>query len=154
MTDTTLKEDVREFTGLDPITISADELQTVLERAKKHIRSRKDLDNSFDFYSEVQREDALFWWTCLFAKVSVGQLDGQPLNIAAIDLDTLLASEEGEVTQWYRNAKAALRSLTPPNSEAAGGMAITSPVRADRSYDPDSYDDQGSSDTVDAEDLG
>jgi hypothetical protein len=132
--DTTLKEEVRVITGYDTITLSSDELDTVLKRAKRHIRTRKDLEQSFDFYAEASREEALFWWTCLFAKVSAGELDSQSINVAAVDVDTLLAKDDDEITQWYRSAMLAMRSMTPAGEDYPGETGITSPQRDGREY--------------------
>jgi hypothetical protein len=127
--DSSLKTEVEEFAG----HVS----DTVLSRAKRHIRAKKSIeDDSFDWYSSVYREEALFWWTCLFAKVSTGELDSQSIAVGAIDVDTLLAKDDEEVTQWFRKANSAMRNIDT-GGDHPHGTGITSPTREDREYGGD-----------------
>lgn len=128
-----LRAEFRVITGYSKDTFDDVAFESVLGRAKKHIRSRRDIPDNYDWYADVQSEEALFWYTCLFAKVATGELDSQSIQAGAIDADTLLAKDDDDVTTWYRNAISALRSLQP--EDAAGGTRVE---RENRTYGSDS----------------
>lgn len=134
--DHDLMNEVRGLTGHDEATLDQEELTQVLSRAKRHIRNRRSLGSDTDWYTEPQREEALFWATCLFSKVATGELDSQDISVGAIDANTLLAKDGEQVTVWYRNMEKALRQVNP---EAAFGHITTER----RTYEPD--DDDGGS---------
>lgn len=139
--DTELKSEVRVFTDYTTAILDSDELDTVIERAKRHIRSAKGIDDSgFAWYDTVHRENALFWWSCLFAKVVVGELDSQTIQVGAIDIDTLLANDDGTVTTWFRNATKAMRQIDS-GGDYPFGTGITSPIRDNRTYGGDGTGD-------------
>lgn len=139
-----LKEELRTFTGYSELTLTDADLSVVIQRAKKHIRTRKGLDESFDFFATDQAEEALFWWACLFAKVSTGELDSQTVQVGAVDAKTLLSQDGDEVVAWLRNARLALRSLEGSIEGMTMGTGITSPTRDGRDYgDDDSQDTFG-----------
>lgn len=135
--DNTLQSEVRVFTSHSVATLTADDMDTVFKRAKRHIRSRLNLEPTYDFYQNDKREEALFWFACLFSKVSVGQLDAQTVQVSAVDAETLLAKDDDEVTTWYRNAERALNSIKPDGEDNVRGMGITSPTRDGRVYGED-----------------
>lgn len=141
----------RTITSYGEEVLATSDVETVMDRAEKHIRSRKvNLPDDFDFLSDSQGEEALFWYTCLFAKVATGELDSQDISAGALDAETLLAKEDDEVTSWYRNAARALRNFRPGNL-----LRASSPVRNDREYESGTFGDQsgGSSTEVDGTDL-
>lgn len=135
---TTKREFRLEFRGLTDYServLSNAEFETVLNRAQKHIRAQKGLDAEFgleDFLSDPNAEEALFWWTCLFAKLSTGELDAQELQVGAVDQDALLAKDDNSVTEWYRNARGAMRSFQPDNV-----FTMAFPTRENRVYEDD-----------------
>lgn len=152
-TETELKADVREMTGYtSEQVLSTDGLDTAYRRAKRHIRIEKSYEADLDWFDVEfpEREEALFWFTCLFAKVQTGELDSQDLQVGAVDTNSLLAKDNDSVTMWYRNASGALKSL-----KADRIMRSASPARSDRTYEPGTYDDQsgGSGSEVDQTDL-
>lgn len=136
-TDTELRSEVRVLTGYSQMVLSNSDLDTVITRAKRHIKADKGFESSYDFYANEQREDALFWWSCLFAKVAAGELDSQSINVAAVDVDTLLAKDDDEITTWYRNAAKAMRNLKADGEDFVAGQGVTSPVRDGRTYGED-----------------
>jgi hypothetical protein len=127
-----LKSEFRVIAGYTESELSSQDLDTVISRAKKHIESKRSLEQSPSWY-EGHHEEALFWYTCLFSKVAMGELDSQQIQVGAIDVDALLAKEDDDVTTWYRNAVSALRSLNPD-----GSTGISGPERANRNYGDDS----------------
>ena len=130
---TTTNEFLLEFrtiTGYSEGELTNPEVKAVKGRAEKHIRAQKSgLDEDFDLLSDAQGEEALFWYTCLFAKVAAGELDSQAVQVGAIDANTLLAKADDDVTEWYRNARKAVR-----NFRAGNRFQITSPGRDGREY--------------------
>lgn len=151
-TETELKDDVREMTGYKSVgVLSADGLDTAYRTAQRHIRVRKSLDADYDWFGpeNPQSREALFWWTCLFAKVQTGELDSQKVQVGAINVKTLLAKSDDDVTTWYRNAQSAMRSINPTSI-----IQSSSPARTDREYEQDTYNDQESGGSeVDGTDL-
>jgi len=138
------------MTGYTQDVLSTDGLDTSYRRAKLHIRIEKSLDADYDWFrsDEPAREQALFWWTCLFTKIQTGELDAQDLQVGAINPETLLAKDNNSVTQWYRNAMEAMDALEPSTI-----MHSASPSRTNREYSPGTYDDQSGGSGAEANDL-
>jgi len=131
---TELIDELRLFTGYGTGVLDDTEFGTVIDRAAQHVSIVKDIsDESFDFYASQDREEALFWFSCLFAKVAVKELDAQTIQVGSIDLRSLLAKDHNDATTWFRNAQAALRALDS-NGDAAFGVGIGSVTRKDRVY--------------------
>lgn len=150
-TKTDFLVEFRTITNYGERILSNSEVEAVMGRAEKHIRSRKtNLPDDFDFFSDNQGEEALFWFTCLFAKVATGELDSQDVSAGALDAETLLAKDDDEITTWYRNATRALRNLRPGNMFRAA-----SPARTEREYEVGGFSEQSgsSSSEVDGTDL-
>lgn len=139
--DAEMKSEIREFTRYQSTAIlSTGEMKTVLKRAKRHIRTTKGIESdTFDWYKTYPREDALFWTGCLFAKVAVGELDSEDIQVGAIDLGGLMAVENDEVTMWAKNVSRSLNALDS-GGPAAYGHGITSVSREGRVYEDDSTD--------------
>jgi hypothetical protein len=116
--------------------------RSALSIAKRHIRTRKVIEQEWaedDWYDNQYREEALFWYACLFAKVATGELDAQDLQVGAVDAKSLLAKDNNSVTEWYRNAEKALKNVRPgENTEAGYGFGIRGAVREDRVYGEES----------------
>lgn len=145
-TDSELKAEVKNFIGDSVDALSTDEFDQAFNSAKRHIRVRKNITNDdFDYYSTVHREDAMFWWTCLFTKVATGELDAQQMQVGAIDIDELLARDEGTVVTWLRNALTALKAVDS-GGDNPYGTGITSVTRENRSYEGGAGGGTGDSD--------
>lgn len=122
------------MTKYDTAVISTSDFSTVISRAKSFIENRRSLaDTTVDWYGNPRAEEALYWGTCFFAKVATGELDGQNIAAGAIDLDTLLAREDNELTTWLRNAINASRSLNPTGDFGIRGNTRTT-LGGDRDY--------------------
>lgn len=146
-TESDLKSDVRQQTGnTTQKALSDNALDTAYRNAIRHIRVRTGLGTNTDWFDpdHPDREEALFWFTCLFSKVSAGELDSQTVQVGAIDSQTLLAKEDNEVTVWYRNAEEALRTIN-----SGGRYVISGPERDNRVYSGDSDASSG----ISADDL-
>lgn len=127
-----LVSDVREMTGYtEKAALSQKALATALRRAKRHIRIEAGLQSSVDFYHDEypEREEAVFWFTCLFAKVQTGELDSQSVDVGAVSGNKLLAKQNQDVTTWFRNARNSLRAIT---GDSYGSYDS---ARADRDYE-------------------
>jgi hypothetical protein len=119
------------------MVLSNDGLDTAYETAERHIRIEKALSPSYNFYDPEREplaaQDALFWYTCLFAKTQTGELDSQDFQAGAISEDTLLAKAGDDVTTWFRKARNALNAVKPNNI-----MRSTAPAR-NRNYEPEAF---------------
>lgn len=130
-----MKSEVREFTGYASTkALSSDGLDTALSTAKRHLSVEKGLPTDYVWYEADKPEarEALFWYTCLFSKVETGEIDAQPIQAGAVDLNHLSADE----TAWLRNAKSAKRSL-----RSTGIIRSASPSRSGRVYEQDDTSD-------------
>jgi len=130
-----LKADVRQMTGYtSTLALSEDGLDTSFRTAKRHIRVKKSLGTDIDWFNadNPERQEALFWFTCLHTKVQTGELDAQDFQAGAVNQSSLLAKEDNDVTTWYRNAQGALESIN-------GSSIIRSvaPSRTEREYTTD-----------------
>lgn len=139
--DTEMKAEVRGFVGYSTSVLSAEDMDLVLSRAKTHISAKKDVPDGFDWYSTASREEALFWYSCLFSKINIGEIGSGDIEAGAVNLEGLLAADgSGDATTWYRNAKEALWNIDT-GGDYPFGVGITSPTREERVYD-DSDDDE------------
>lgn len=133
------------MTGYDEAVLPSSQFQTVISRAKSFIENRRSLeDDNVDWYGNPRAEEALYWGVCFFAKVKTGELDGQNIAAGAIDLDTLLAKEDNELTTWLRNALNASRSLNPTGDFGMRNNARTA-LGGDREYGRGTGDTSGTS---------
>lgn len=105
-TDTELRDEVRSFAQYSTMEIDQDSLETAISRAKSHLRVESDLDIP-DWYDPEfpEREEALFWTTLLFSKLSTADLDSKAVAVGGIDENELLAASDDDVTEWYRKYK-------------------------------------------------
>jgi hypothetical protein len=135
--DSELETEVRGFTGVQTEVVDADEFDTVIADAKRHIITRRSLDqDQIDWYGDQDQEEALNWATKLFLKVAAGELDAQTIQVGAIDHDTLLSKNDNEVTVWYRNMERAIRNIQPELS-----YGIRSPARREYGVEDDTDGD-------------
>lgn len=154
--DVELLQEIRFQTGyLTDAVLDDTAFESVMSVARRHIRTRKAIEQEWteaDWYDNQYREEALFWFSCLFAKVATGELDAQTFQVGAIDSKSLLGSDDGEVTAWYRNAERALGAVEPGEQTNSGyGFGIGRPAREDRRY---AYGDNTRSDSeVETDDL-
>lgn len=132
-----LKTEVRDFTQYTTGVLSDSGIDTALSRAKRHIAVRKNVSfANFDYFQTEQREEALFWLTCLFAKVMTGELDSQKVQIGAVDIDDFQSNDDGNAVIWAQNSERALAAIDS-GGDNPYGVGITSPEREDRVYGGD-----------------
>lgn len=155
-TKTNLKAQVRTFTGYtSELQLSKDGLEVAFDRAKSHVASKRGIGQDFDWFNTEfpHRQEALYWFTCLFTKVETGELDSQDLQIGAIDQGELQANDDGNQVFWYEQATSALESLQPEKV-----YQIRSNTRDSRDYEATGFETgsgagSGGSRTVDANDI-
>ena len=110
-TDLEMTREVRQFLGYSDRTLSEDGLNVCLTQAKRWISNRKfrnESVNEIDWYAEGEpNESALFWHTCLYAKVASGELDAPNGNIGDIKVSSLSSDD----TLIYHQASQSLREI-------------------------------------------
>ena len=147
-----LKSQVRQYTGYtSTLVLSDDGLDNAYRNAKRLIQRKKSLADDFDWFStdNLAAQDALYYFTALHTKVTLGELDSQDLQAGAVDQKALLAKDGDDVTEWYRNAYCALSDVKASNIFQAG-----EPARTDREYESDTFSDQsGGGNTGNSNDL-
>ena len=124
--DTELLEELYEFGQYHETDLTPDDLQVSVDRAKSHLKTvvGDALSTSADDWYSGAQEEALFWTALLFTKLQSGALDAKEISVGAIDEGSLLASADGEVTEWYRKYSTARDRLQ---------HATSSPTRQVRS---------------------
>jgi hypothetical protein len=132
--ETEFKTNIRSFTGVSEAVVDADSFSSVLDDAKRHVKIRANIsDADEDWYGNPRQEEALSWATKLFLKVAAGELDSNTVQVGAIDHESLLSREDGQVTIWVRNLDRALKRI-----EVGNGYGIVSSER--RTYGDDEAD--------------
>lgn len=127
--DSELKQEVRDYTGVSETNVSERALESNIRRAKHRIVNRKstlDAPTEVEWYDPDEAyEEALFWHSCLFVKITAGELDAPGGSIGNIRTNSLSADN----TEIYRNAQESLRMID------VGGLHGTTTVeRENRSY--------------------
>jgi len=137
--DTELLPQLRMQTGYSELVLDSDDWDAIFGIARRHIRVEKGITqewNEADWYEEQNREEALFWFACLFAKVATGELDSQSVSVGSINQKTLMSKETGSATIWYRNAKKAMGGMAG-SSDNPYGTGSRTVVRDNRLYGDD-----------------
>ena len=138
--DDTLIAEARIQTGYSELVLDRDDWDAIFGIARRHIRVEKGITQDWDeadWYEEQNREEALFWFSCLFAKVATGELDAQAVSVGSINQKTLMSKETGSATIWYRNAKKAMGGMAG-SFDNPYGTGSRNVVRDDRLYGSDS----------------
>lgn len=134
--DFELAEEIRTLTGYtDHSVLTPDDMDTVIHGAKRWIIRKRGIDTSdgFDWYLNEQREDALYWVSCLFARIAAGELEAPQAKFGRMDLRPLLAKADNEWTLWYREAIDSIKNLEP--TSGTGHIRV---ARDNRVYGEDS----------------
>lgn len=122
--DTELADNVRALTDYDETILTDSELQEVIQLAKGEFWA--DTDTSEPFYSgNKQADQALFWLTCLFAKIKVGELSAPDFQIAEIDVE----QSSDEESRWFSNYRRYRDIATAGSSGKIGQIS-----RSNRTY--------------------
>lgn len=125
--DSSLIEEVRGLTDYDEEIFTNSEFDELLGVAKEEIRA--DLRSpDLQFYTEdtFQATRALFWFTCIGAKVRVGEIAGIDLTIESIQASL---PDVEEYQFWFQQFDKRLRSAS-----SSQGAAVTNIERTDRTY--------------------
>lgn len=93
-----------DFGDYDESELTQPKAFICVEKAKEHLNLETKLPpEDRNWYENKYQEEALFWTAMLFSKLKAGHLDSKAISVGAIEEDTLMANESGEVTQWYHN---------------------------------------------------
>lgn len=112
-TDADLKVQVRATTDYDALVLADGDLDEVVATAKAEVMGEAGT-GSITFYGDLNAERALFWTTCLFCKIRAGEIEGVPMSLGDIDIESLTAGGEygsGPVL-WLQNARNYSRRIT------------------------------------------
>jgi hypothetical protein len=123
--DTELQDEIVSFGQYEPEELSADDLQTVIERAKRHLEVEADFSPD-SWYDERIHEEALFWTAMLFSKVATAELDARAVSVGAIEEGELLAADGEATTTWYRNYSESVSRLAEEENVPSYGVVRTS----------------------------
>jgi hypothetical protein len=134
--DGTLVAEVRALTDYDETIMSDLELLALVDVAKEEIKADVD-DTTITFYSGDQKADrALFWLTCLFAKIKLGEIEAPNVSISSLRIRQASVAERYGV--WVKNFEKNLAGIVTSDGEAAVGrpMGHTKVARteSERSY--------------------
>lgn len=81
--DASLIVEVRDITEYNAEIISDEQFQRLVSLAQREIAAKVGIPD-LDFYNDLDAERALFWLTCLFAKIRAGEVDGVEMQIGDI----------------------------------------------------------------------
>jgi hypothetical protein len=140
--DTSLVTEVRSLTDYDNSIYSATELIELIEIAKGEIRSDVG-DPTLTFYDTEgsPEERALFWLTCIFAKMKAGEIDAPNISISSLRIRQ--ASEGERYGLWFSRFEVHRSRIQTSEEDTAGRpMGIINATRDDeRTYGYDSAND-------------
>jgi hypothetical protein len=140
---TSLVEEVRSLTEYDEAVFSSAELTELVELAQQEIQADVD-DPNLEFFADGNHaaERALFWLTCIFAKVRAGEIEAPNVSISSLRIRQASATERHGL--WFARFEKNLSKIVPSGAEATSfPMGIASIQRADeRTY---GYGDRSSS---------
>lgn len=127
--DIELIHEVRGITDYGSEILLDEELETIVGIGKAELRA--DLGNqALEFYtSETHNATrALFWFTCIGAKIKVGELQGMQITIG--DIEANAPSGTGDdywFNQFEQKRAAAANDMSP-------GPSVSNMTRANRTY--------------------
>jgi hypothetical protein len=111
-TDSELIEEVRAFTGYTTSDISDQNMQSLVDIAKRELES--DFGTSdFNFYGEnLDIERALFWFTCIGTKVRTGEIGSIDFTLDDIESSTPPDAYQFWFSQFEKRRSLATTQLT------------------------------------------
>lgn len=130
--DYELIQEVRGLTDYHPDVMSDSKLRTLINIGKEELRAR--LGNpDFTFYeTDTHSADrALFWFTCIAAKVKAGEIAGINITVDQIEAST---STIGQYDFWF---EAFRERLSEAEAEAGATIAQQEISRDNRAYGDD-----------------
>lgn len=131
--DLTLKSEVRSITDYDTTIIGDGDLDAVIAVAKREIAAKVGIPD-LDFYSGLSEERALFWLTCLFAKIKKGEVEGMEMSIGDVEKKPLRVDgkdDRASAVVWKAEFSHHFNSLLSQNG---GAYASRSIARNNRIY--------------------
>jgi hypothetical protein len=98
--DATLLAEIRLLTHYDASLIDDPDLQGLIDLAKRELLANTG-DPNLDWYGNIATERSLFWLTCIFCKVKLGEIDAPSFKIGELDVDSY--DPEEQVGLWLNN---------------------------------------------------
>ncbi|MFC6953777.1 hypothetical protein [Halorubellus litoreus] len=124
--------EVQNLTEYDDEIIEIPVMLELVELAKREIRAKAGIiDLEFFGTNDLYAERALFWLTCLFAKIKMGELENVHMSIGDIEQRTLRADEDGEDAVVWKQEFQDYMARVQPSENLFG---IRSVGRSDRTY--------------------
>lgn len=138
-TDSELIAEARALTNYTQSMLSDSTFQELVDIGKEELRAEMDKPN-FSFYQTggehtLQADRALFWFTCIAAKIKGGEIGGIDIDLG--DISTNQPDEE-EYAVWFSQFRKRLDAAVASETDT-GGPGQTSLQRDDRTYG-DSFD--------------
>lgn len=124
--DPSLISEVRTLTDYNSSILTDGDMQNIVSLAKREIEGELGEEVS-DFYSSILTERALFWLTCLFSKIKVGELEGLTLAVAEIEVTQI--PDEDRANYWARQFERRMRQ-----AQADSMSQLRNIERSDRVY--------------------
>lgn len=124
--DTTLLTEVRLLTDYDEGIMSNADLLALIGLAKAELQAGTG-SAAIDFYAVTEAERALFWLTCIFAKVKTGEIDSMSFSIGELKARQPNVTERYGV--WFDNFWKHYRTM-----EGGAPVAHVKSNRPDRTY--------------------
>ena len=124
--DSTLKAEVRVLTEYDDSIITPDDLQEIVDIAKRELYADVG-DDTINLFDNLNSERALFWLTCLFCKVKTGEIDAPSFSIGELDIESI--DPNRNVGVWVNNFWKHYRAM-----DGGAPVAHTKSNRPDRNY--------------------
>ena len=127
--DDSLIAEVRLLTNLPVTIISVEDFQDLVALTKRELLADIGLSD-IDWYGEIQAERALFWLTCIHAKVHIGEIDAPNFSIGELKVRQSSFTERQGI--WFDNFWKHYRAMT-------GGtpMGHITANRSNRTYEFD-----------------
>lgn len=120
--------EARSLTDYDSSLISDSDFGDLVDIGQEEIQAETGVDNQISFFGSdtLQQDRALFWLTCLFAKIKAGEVGASNFSIADLESEPL----DDQSNVWMSHFKKRLGAV-----EDARGFGQTSLSRTDRSYE-------------------
>jgi hypothetical protein len=98
--DTELIAEVRLLTEYDESIIPTTDMESLVALTRRELSA--DLGSTIpDFYSDLSSERALFWLTCIFAKVKTGEIEAPEFSIGELKVQRDSMGQQSSL--WFNN---------------------------------------------------
>jgi hypothetical protein len=109
----------RVLTGYSDSTIISDsDFQTLVDIAKDEVLRAVGRPDQFSFYSDDtdDADQAVFWFTCIAAKIHTGEIAGMNMELGDLVKQN---PGQGHYTPWFRRFRARINAIGASNGPAS-----------------------------------